>query len=336
MLDPADHIPDETFSFIEQALSKTESILIHSVKGQSRSCTILGAYLMRRYRWSLLKSLEFMNSRRPDLEIRATFVHQLTDYEKRLKNRNMGPITEKWTEIFEQTNQFENEELLLRNTYMNAQVGAFADFIACGVKEKPDKILWVDIEKQDVNLLATEIVVHENFTEGNDNDAEEVSKKKNIAKSAEKENKEIAVVKTLNCVKNSQWKPKESVKAIIGKEKNEVLSHPMHQSIPPAIPCKKPSPADSEKELDIPINIHDDHTTTSEKKNIKKEEAKLKKKAPAVIIEKDRKNLLTSPSNQIRVRCASAKIKREPLQPKTLIKKDERNKSHPKKERPLS
>jgi hypothetical protein len=46
---------------------------------------------MRNYRWSLLKTLEFLNSRRPDLEIRATFIKQLSDYEIRQKNRGLGP-----------------------------------------------------------------------------------------------------------------------------------------------------------------------------------------------------------------------------------------------------
>jgi hypothetical protein len=29
---------------------------------------------MKKYRWSMLKTLEFLNSRRPDLEIRGTFI----------------------------------------------------------------------------------------------------------------------------------------------------------------------------------------------------------------------------------------------------------------------
>jgi hypothetical protein len=41
---------------------------------------------MKKYRWSLLKTLEFLNSRRPDLEIRATFIHQLSAFEQRLHN----------------------------------------------------------------------------------------------------------------------------------------------------------------------------------------------------------------------------------------------------------
>jgi hypothetical protein len=40
---------------------------------------------MRKYQWSLLKSLEFLNSRRPDLEIRATFINQLSAYEARIQ-----------------------------------------------------------------------------------------------------------------------------------------------------------------------------------------------------------------------------------------------------------
>ena len=52
-----------------------ESVLVHSVRGQSRSSSVICSYIMRKYRWSLLKTLEFLNSRRPDLEIRATFIH---------------------------------------------------------------------------------------------------------------------------------------------------------------------------------------------------------------------------------------------------------------------
>jgi hypothetical protein len=76
--------------------------------------------MMRKYRWSLLKTLEFLNSRRPDLEIRATFIKQLSDYESRLKQRNIGPKTSKWDEIHEENKFLESDELLLRNTFLNA------------------------------------------------------------------------------------------------------------------------------------------------------------------------------------------------------------------------
>lgn len=101
---------------------------------------------MKRYRWSLLKTLEFLNSRRPDLEIRATFIHQLSAYETRLQQQRDAPkITSKWDEIStfalnegggkakqpktpRKSEMLENEELVLRNTFVNAQMGPLADF----------------------------------------------------------------------------------------------------------------------------------------------------------------------------------------------------------------
>jgi hypothetical protein len=89
---------------------------------------VIAAFLMRKYRWSLLKTLEFLNSRRPDLEIRATFIHQLSAYENRLYKQGLGPKTSKWTEIAEDNCFLESEELLLRNTFLNAQMGPIAQF----------------------------------------------------------------------------------------------------------------------------------------------------------------------------------------------------------------
>lgn len=81
---------------------------------------------MQEYRWTLLKTLEFLNSRRPDLEIRATFIKQLSDYESRLRLRNLGPQTAKWDEIASENRFLESDELMLRNTFLNAQSGPMA------------------------------------------------------------------------------------------------------------------------------------------------------------------------------------------------------------------
>ena len=48
---------------------------------------------MRKYRWSMLKTLEFINSRRQDLEIRPSFLNQLRMYEAKLLKRGLGPKT---------------------------------------------------------------------------------------------------------------------------------------------------------------------------------------------------------------------------------------------------
>ena len=65
---------NEIFDFIDNAENDYESVLVHSVRGQSRASCVIAAYMMKKYKWSLLKTLEFLNSRRPDLEIRATFI----------------------------------------------------------------------------------------------------------------------------------------------------------------------------------------------------------------------------------------------------------------------
>ena len=78
LFDQTDKTTNEIFSFIDDAMGQYESVLVHSVRGQSRSSCVIATYLMRKFRWSLLKTLEFLNSRRPDLEIRATFIKQLS------------------------------------------------------------------------------------------------------------------------------------------------------------------------------------------------------------------------------------------------------------------
>lgn len=157
ILDQRDQVANECYNFVEETLNKGDSILVHSVKGQSRACTILAVCIMRRYRWSLLKTLEFLNSRRPDLEIRAAFIHQLTAYENRLVSQGMGPKTSKWTEVNDKSNEFENEELLLRNTYLNAQMGPFADFSAATGANKATKLKWADSDSREKKPLASVI-----------------------------------------------------------------------------------------------------------------------------------------------------------------------------------
>ena len=93
---------------------------MHSVRGQSRASSVLACYLMRKYKWSLLKTLEFLNSRRPDLEIRVSFIQQLSDYEARLFSQQAKP-TKKWSELDKDARYLESEELLLRNTFLNSK-----------------------------------------------------------------------------------------------------------------------------------------------------------------------------------------------------------------------
>ncbi|CAD8207411.1 unnamed protein product [Paramecium pentaurelia] len=112
---------NEIFQFIEQAHNNGESVLVHSIRGQSRSCCALAAYFMRKYKWKLYKTLEFLNSRRPDLEIRASFYHQLTQLESKLSKKGEGGLSSSWQPQEEQDLPLEEDEKLLRNTFMNAK-----------------------------------------------------------------------------------------------------------------------------------------------------------------------------------------------------------------------
>ena len=76
----------------------------------------------------MLKTLEFVNSRRQDLEMRPSFLRQLQMYENKLLKRGLGPKTQRWTEIWESCDPIKNEELILRNTYLNSQQGPWAEF----------------------------------------------------------------------------------------------------------------------------------------------------------------------------------------------------------------
>lgn len=88
---------------------------------------------MRKYRWSLIKTLEFLNSRRPELEIKASFIQQLQDFEVRLNQAGIGALSTTFNEYsfrdntgkrvqgINVSNELEAEEAILRNTFVNSQ-----------------------------------------------------------------------------------------------------------------------------------------------------------------------------------------------------------------------
>lgn len=49
ILDPQNEVANTVFEFIEGALEKTESVLVSSVKGQSRASVVIAVYIMRKY-----------------------------------------------------------------------------------------------------------------------------------------------------------------------------------------------------------------------------------------------------------------------------------------------
>ncbi|CAD8132498.1 unnamed protein product [Paramecium pentaurelia] len=136
---------DETINiaikFIDDALINEESVIVLSVKGHNRSVAVLCVYLMKKYRWTLYKTLQFMHNRRPDLEIKAHFFNQLLSIETRLQKQGYGAKTFNWDEIY---TQGENDEILLRNTYINSQAQGIAEFKDRDSKPKEYKLKFAD------------------------------------------------------------------------------------------------------------------------------------------------------------------------------------------------
>ena len=95
--------------------------MIQSIKAQNRACFVIATYIMRKFRWGLMKTLEFLNSRRQDLDMKASFLHQLQQYETKLINRGLGPQSHRWNELSDKTTyHLDNDEMILRNTYLNS------------------------------------------------------------------------------------------------------------------------------------------------------------------------------------------------------------------------
>ena len=74
LFDENDQVAAEILNFLDEAQIEHYGILVHSIRGQSRACCVMCIYLMMKFNWSLLKALEFINYRRPNLEIRASFL----------------------------------------------------------------------------------------------------------------------------------------------------------------------------------------------------------------------------------------------------------------------
>lgn len=125
------------FEFIENCLESGDSILIHSVKGESRCVAVVLSYLMNKFKWSLTKSLEFLNSRKPDCKIKPNFLFQLVKLENQLSKICGFSLTKTW-ELTEDL-----QEVVLRNTFLNSKPGEFVKQENTKGRKKR-KIKWID------------------------------------------------------------------------------------------------------------------------------------------------------------------------------------------------
>jgi hypothetical protein len=93
------------------------------------------------------------------LEIRSSFIQQLAAYESRLSKSSNAPRTSTWSEISDPSFGLENEELILRNTYVNAMLLSLVSVPPKAAKEKREesKVKWIDNKPEQKQELASVI-----------------------------------------------------------------------------------------------------------------------------------------------------------------------------------
>ena len=116
LFDSKDEIANRIVAFIDDSFNRGEGLLAHSVRGQNRVCIVVIIYLMKKYKWNLNKCMDFLRSKKQDVDIPKYFLNQLILFENRLTKKGEGIKSIPWTE----ENLPDPEEKLLRNTYVNS------------------------------------------------------------------------------------------------------------------------------------------------------------------------------------------------------------------------
>ena len=74
----------EAFDFIEQARRTNQKVLVHCQAGMSRSVTIILAYLMKHYGFSMEGAYDHVKARKQNIQPNFSFMGQLLDFERHL------------------------------------------------------------------------------------------------------------------------------------------------------------------------------------------------------------------------------------------------------------
>ncbi len=140
LFDSKDEIANRIVSFIDESLKNGEGILAHSVRGQDRVCIVVIIYLMRKYNWSLRKCIDFLESKKQDVDIPKFFLEQLYNFGIRLEKYNQGKKKDNWND---DDNYVDSDEKLMRNTYVNG-LPSNKNVPSESGKKKKKKVGWAD------------------------------------------------------------------------------------------------------------------------------------------------------------------------------------------------
>lgn len=160
VLDPRDEVFRDVFTFIERATNNGESVLIHSVRDLSKPLVLLTSYLMRKFRWGMFKTLEFLGSRVQNLHLAPGFIHQLSTLESKLTKSGLGPRSTDWT-----VTAFEDEEeKMLQNTFLNSRMAPVPPPSHLPTR-RMERIQWSDSNTGEVARLTSPHSAASNPTE---------------------------------------------------------------------------------------------------------------------------------------------------------------------------
>ena len=142
-------VVEDLCEFIEVSLRHGISVLLFSTKGTCRCVVAAVLYLMSKYRWSFEKAYEFVQAKKPDVELNRGFVQQLFAIDKMLQNArsDSSPKSEaqarlermrlsEWDPSYllgegsrrtsNKLSDFDNDELILVNSFINGRLSISA------------------------------------------------------------------------------------------------------------------------------------------------------------------------------------------------------------------
>lgn len=215
IFDEKDEVLRNVINFMELARCKAESVLVHCVQGLSRSCCVLAAYFMTKFKWNLYKTLEFLHSRRPDLEIRASFFQQLNRLESKLVNKGIVKYGS-WDELNVEK-EILDEEIIIRNTFLNAKISKYEGKSLRNF-DKRKKIHWIDEVYKDRNKLVSDIRPKSSGIDRRINNKYRKQPKSILKQNIEENNKSF-----FNNVKTNNDLIVQSKNPLSSKNKNEVI-----------------------------------------------------------------------------------------------------------------
>lgn len=103
-------------NYITENDKNLEAILIFCEDGQNKSLCIVVCFLMKKYKWGFVKCLHFINNKRKNLEIKKNYFKPLQKIANEFEHVNK--VSHNFLDEF--YSDFPEEEILLRNTYLNS------------------------------------------------------------------------------------------------------------------------------------------------------------------------------------------------------------------------